>query len=286
MVASYTTRFAPSPTGFLHLGHVVSGLYAQYMAGSKAQYNVRIEDCDQVRCTDLFKTALIHDLHWLGLWPDNIVLIQSQRKAVYQAVLSDLHQRGLLYPCWCTRRDLAENATRKAPDGSLVYNGKCRSINSVRGQTMAPQWRLDMKKALILLGEEPGWTEIGACAGKGFHKGNASAFGDIVLARRDTGLSYHLCVTCDDAAQGVNCVTRGMDIEPLTAIHRVLQKLMGWAEPVYAHHALIIDKQSGKKLSKRDGAEGVRRLRESGWSAAQVRQHPLVQKALSASLVL
>ncbi|MDF7674889.1 tRNA glutamyl-Q(34) synthetase GluQRS [Acetobacteraceae bacterium ESL0709] len=279
----YRTRFAPSPTGYLHLGHVVSALYARLMAGSDGQFYVRIEDCDQVRCTDFFRTALIDDVQWLGLWPDQDVRIQSAHKAEYEGILAILRRRGLIYPCWCSRREVAENALHRAPDGGFVYNGRCRSGARSCESSESPQWRLDMQRALSLLGGEPGWMEIGPCAGRGLHKGQAAAFGDVVLARRDTGLSYHLCVTYDDAVQDINCVTRGMDIEPLTSIHRVLQKLMGWPEPVYAHHALIMDPQSGKKLSKREGAEGLRYLKTKEWSADQVRNHPLVRQALAAS---
>ncbi|KXV45753.1 glutamyl-tRNA synthetase [Gluconobacter albidus] len=277
MTPPATTRFAPSPTGFLHLGHVVSGLYSRIMAGEGGRFLIRIEDIDTTRCTPELIAALREDLEWLGLSSDEPVRRQSRHFPEYQVVLKTLRERGLLYPCFCTRREIAEAATQTAPDGSLVYPGTCRHGPVHVGRE--PVWRLDMARALDVLQGVPGWHEIwhGRVAGK------ADAFGDIVLARRDTGVSYHLCVTHDDALEGVTTVTRGRDLYEATSVQRVLQDLMGWPEPTYAHHALILDAE-GHKLSKRDGAEGVRVLRQAGWRARQVREHPLVRQALEASL--
>lgn len=281
MTPSATTRFAPSPTGFLHLGHVVSGLYSRIMAGGAGKFLIRIEDIDTTRCTPELTQALREDLDWLGLYSDGPVRQQSEHLAEYHAVLANLRERGLLYPCFCTRREIAEAATQVAPDGSLVYPGTCRHGAGREGQGRDPVWRLDMGRALDVLQEVPGWHEVGH--GHGRVAGKAEAFGDIVLARRDTGVSYHLCVTHDDALEGVTTVTRGRDLYEATSVQRVLQDLMGWPEPAYAHHALILD-ADGHKLSKRDGAEGVRVLRQAGWTARQVREHPLVRQALEASL--
>lgn len=278
MTFPVTTRFAPSPTGFLHLGHVVSGLYSRIMAGESGKFLIRIEDIDTMRCTPELTAALREDLDWLGLVSAVPTRQQFKHLPEYQAVLETLRERRLLYPCFCTRREIAEAATQTAPDGSVVYPGTCRHGAVHAGRE--PVWRLDMGRALEILQEVPGWQELG----HGRIAGRADAFGDIVLARRDTGVSYHLCVTHDDALQGVTTVTRGRDLYEATSVQRVLQNLMGWAEPVYAHHALIIG-PDGQKLSKRDGAEGVRVLRQEGWTARQVLDHPLVRQALEASFI-
>ena len=278
MTLSATTRFAPSPTGFLHLGHVVSGLYSRIMAGEGGKFLIRIEDIDTTRCTPELTVALREDLDWLGLSSDGPVRQQSRHLPEYQAVLETLRERGLLYPCFCTRREIADAAAQTAPDGSVVYPGICRHGAVHAGRE--PVWRLDMGRALDVLQEVPGWHELG----RGQIAGQAGAFGDIVLARRDTGVSYHLCVTHDDALQGVTIVTRGRDLYEATSVQRVLQGLMGWPKPLYAHHALIVD-EDGHKLSKRDGAEGVRVLRQEGWTAQQVLGHPLVRQALETSFI-
>ncbi|GBR69555.1 tRNA glutamyl-Q(34) synthetase GluQRS [Gluconobacter kanchanaburiensis] len=278
MTIPVTTRFAPSPTGFLHLGHVVSGRYSRIMAGDGGKFLIRIEDIDTTRCTPALTQALREDLEWLGLSSDGPVRQQSAHLAEYQAVLANLRERGVLYPCFCTRREIADAATQVAPDGSLVYPGICRHSVARKVQGRDPAWRLDMGRALDVLQDVPGWYEVG----HGRVAGKADAFGDIVLARRDTGVSYHLCVTHDDALEGVTTVTRGRDLYEATSVQRVLQELMGWPELTYAHHALILD-ADGQKLSKRDGAEGVRVLRQEGWTARQVLDHPRVLQALEAS---
>jgi len=248
------------------------------MAGEGGKFLIRIEDIDTMRCTPELTAPLREDLDWLELSSDAPVRQQSRHLSEYHAVLETLRKRGLLYPCFCTRREIADAATQTAPDGSVVYPGTCRHGAVHAGRE--PVWRLDMGRALDVLQEVPGWQELG----RGRIAGQAGTFGDIVLARRDTGVSYHLCVTHDDALQGVTTVTRGRDLYEATSVQRVLQDLMGWPEPVYAHHALILG-ADGQKLSKRDGAEGVRVLRQEGWTVRQVLDHPLVRQALKESFI-
>lgn len=275
MTLSFRTRFAPSPTGYLHLGHVLSALHARGLAEGSGAYHVRIEDSDSARCRADYVAALEEDLQWLGLWSACPVRRQSMHGADYKGVLAALRARGLVYPCFCTRAEIAQASSgKKAPDGSMYYAGSCRGGRSGNGQKVL--WRLDMQRALNELQEEPGWHEYG----RGRLKGQAAAFGDVVLARRDTGVSYHLCVTHDDALQGINRVTRGMDLFEATSVHRVLQALMGWPEPEYAHHPLIME-ADGRKLSKRDGAMGVRILRQEGWSPQEVLHHPALRTVLA-----
>ncbi|TPW34781.1 tRNA glutamyl-Q(34) synthetase GluQRS [Oecophyllibacter saccharovorans] len=277
-----TTRFAPSPTGRLHLGHVVSALYGRALAGSDGRFLLRVEDTDRIRCRPAYGAALLEDLGWLGLRPAGSVRVQSAHLSQYEAVLRNLQARHLLYPCSCTRREISARSTVTAPDGSRVYSGTCRNRNShPPGRPLA--WRLNMQAALEEIRGEPEWQEIGRLAGPGRQRGQAAAFGDIVLGRRDSGVAYHLCVTHDDALQGVSCVTRGMDLLHATSVQRVLQVLMGWPAPVYAHHALLLDAE-GRKLSKREGAEGIFQLRQGGWSAHEVLAHPLVRQTLESSL--
>jgi len=257
------TRFAPSPTGFLHLGHVASALHARDHAGSAGDFLIRIEDIDRTRCLESFTRAAMEDLAWLGFESAGAVRVQSCHMAAYRGVLAGLRGRGLVYPCYCTRAEIAARASLRAPDGSVVYPGTCRG-GGVCGEGRSPAWRLDMGRALAAVGEL-GWQE----EGRGFVPGEAALFGDVVLGRRDSGVSYHLCVTHDDMVQGIGLVTRGMDLFTATSVHRVLQALMGWPEPRYAHHGLLLG-EDGRKLSKRDGAEGVRVLRARGVGAGEV----------------
>lgn len=257
MKPSHRTRFAPSPTGFLHLGHVVSACHARDMAGPAGEFLIRIEDIDQTRCRPAFEQATLEDLDWLGIRTGLPIRRQSDHLADYRATLDALRARGLVYPCTCTRTDVMRHGCETAPDGSMVYPGTCRDP-AHRVEDRPSVWRLDMGRALDLVGE-PGWLE----EGRGRVASCAAAFGDVVLGRRDSGVSYHLCVTHDDAQQGIDLVTRGMDLFAATSVHRVLQCLCGWPEPAYAHHQLVCD-ADGRKLSKRDGAAGIRTLRETG----------------------
>ena len=267
---SIVTRFAPSPTGPLHLGHVHAALFARRRArAAGGRFLLRLEDTDLARCRPEHAAAILEDLAWLGLRWDGPVRVQSEHFAEYRAVLDRLRGEGLLYPCFCSRADIVRAATAPhGPEGS-VYPGTCRHLPPAEreariasGQPHA--WRLDTAAALARTGPLC-FTE----AGRGRLRCDPMAFGDVVLGRRDAPASYHLSVAHDDAAQGVTLVTRGEDLLAATSVHRLLQAVMGWPEPRYAHHALLRDSE-GRRLSKRDGAAGIRQLRDAGRSAADV----------------
>ena len=274
------TRFAPSPTGPLHLGHAFAALTAARLADPGA-FLLRIEDIDRSRWRPEWETAIFDDLHWLGLdWPDP-VMRQSQRRRAYAAALDRLGAMGLTYPCRCRRGDIAAAlsapqegaAPAVGPDGP-VYPGTCR------GRPMAEAEpddaiRLDARRALTLLGVD-GLSFHDGCVRPGHpHHLTAPDFidrvGDVVLARRGMGTSYHLAVVVDDAAQGITLVTRGQDLFESTFIHVLLQHLLGLPQPAYHHHRLIRD-DHGKRLAKRDDARAIRSYRAAGMSPADVRQ--------------
>jgi glutamyl-Q tRNA(Asp) synthetase len=275
---SIVTRFAPSPTGYLHLGHAYSALIGWRRArDAGGRFLLRIEDIDPSRCRPAFAQAIEEDLAWLGLDWDQPVRVQSAHLSEYRAVLEALSARGLLYPCFCTRadilREIAGSASAPhAPDGSAVYPGTCRHLPDTErvrridaGERHA--LRLDMARALECVPGKLAFEEVGegtvTCA--------PARFGDVVLARKDAPASYHLCVTHDDAAQGMTLVTRGEDLKPVTDLHRLLQALMGWPVPRYAHHRLLLD-AAGRRLAKRDQAMTLRTLRRGGVSPAEVRR--------------
>ncbi len=267
---SITTRFAPSPTGHLHVGHVHAALSAWRQArAAYGRFLLRIEDIDTARCRPAFGQAILEDLAWLGLEWDGPVRRQSEHFGDYAAALDTLRQSGLLYPCFCSRADiLRANTAPHGPEGP-VYPGTCRAVPPAEraariaaGQPHA--WRLDTAEAMARTG-----PLTFAEAGQGRLACDPLAFGDVVLGRRDVPASYHLCVTYDDACQGVSLVTRGCDLRTATSVHRLLQAVMGWPEPSYAHHALLAD-AAGRRLAKRDGAVDIRRLREMGHTPQQV----------------
>ncbi len=274
-IASITTRFAPSPTGLLHLGHVHAALVGRGRACAPGdRWLLRIEDIDAARCRPDYAAALLDDLAWLGLRWDGPVRVQSAHLADYQAVLDSLRARDLLYPCFCSRADIARaGAAPHGPEGAL-YPGTCRRLPRAErarriGAGQPHAWRLDAARALAATGPLH-YTDQGSAP----VRCDPLAFGDVVLGRRDAPASYHLAVTHDDAVQGVTLVTRGEDLRAATSVHRLLQALMGWREPVYAHHALLTD-AAGRRLSKRDGAVSVRQLRASGHPAWSVRDMAL-----------
>jgi len=274
---SIVTRFAPSPTGYLHLGHAFSALIAwRHARAAGGKFLLRIEDIDPGRCRPEFAAAIEADLAWLGLDWDGAVRVQSRHLAEYQATLAALEAQGLLYPCFCTRAEImaevaASASAPHAPDGGPRYPGTCRRLavqqraaRIAAGERFA--LRLDMAAALAVRAVPLAFEE----EDEGSIVCVPAPFGDVVLARKDAPASYHLCVTHDDALQGVTLVTRGEDLKPATHLHRLLQALMGWPPPRYAHHRLLTG-PSGHRLAKRDRAATLRALRAAGASPAQVR---------------
>lgn len=255
------TRFAPSPTGYLHLGHAFAAWTAR-RAG--ARFLLRIEDLDQGRAREEFVAGIFEDLAWLGLSWEEPVLRQSRRMEVYHDALTGL--APFTYPCFCTRKEIAYEIARaveapQGPDGPL-YPGTCRHLSSEEratriGRGDAFALRLDTAKAAATIGPLT-FTEHGHV-----HAVDPLLFGDVVLARKDMPASYHLAVVVDDAFQGVTLVTRGEDLLPAAHVQRLLQALLGYPEPAYAHHRLILDK-AGRKFSKRDRSATLRDLRAAG----------------------
>jgi glutamyl-Q tRNA(Asp) synthetase len=255
------TRFAPSPTGRLHLGHAYSALLAHDFARARGgAFLLRIEDIDPGRARPLFVDGILEDMLWLGLGWDGEMLYQSERLDLYMAALDDLKARGLVYPCFCTRAEIAAEIAASAsaphgPDGP-VYPGTCRGLaNPDFGRPHA--WRLDVAKAAALAGPLD-WTDHGREV-----EAEPAMFGDVVLARKDAPASYHLAVTIDDAAQGVTDIVRGRDLFAATHVHRLLQALLDLPTPSYRHHALLTDAE-GRRLAKRDGAPAIADLRSAG----------------------
>ena len=280
-------RFAPSPNGYLHLGHAYSALMTHGMAQALGgTMLLRIEDIDIARSKPEFTEAIFEDLHWLGLtWPEP-VLRQSERFAAYAQAFETLVQMGVVYPCFCSRTEVAEHAEGTDPDGAPRYGGTCRAIprdvaleRIARGEKAA--WRLDMNKSLRHMNISLNVHERLPAP----IPGNLNAderhlsvrelhpedWGDAVIVRKDTPTSYHLSVVVDDAAQLVSHVTRGRDLYRATDLQVVLQKLLDLPTPIYAHHELIRD-EGDKKLSKSKGAPSLRSLREAGVTADEVRR--------------
>ncbi|WBX85434.1 tRNA glutamyl-Q(34) synthetase GluQRS [Sphingosinicella microcystinivorans] len=255
------TRFAPSPTGRLHLGHAFSALSAfRFAEMHGGRFLLRIEDIDTGRCRPEFTDGILEDLAWLGLAWETPVRRQSEHMEDYAAALARLKAMEVVYPCFCTRADIA--AAAAAPHGAQpLYPGTCRALDAeTRARRMAGPhaWRLDVGRAAALAGPLS-WHD----AARGEIAATPGAEGDVVLARKDAGTSYHLSVTVDDALQGVTDVVRGEDLFPATHIHRLLQALLGLRTPRYHHHALLTGPE-GKRLAKRDRAETLAALRAWG----------------------
>jgi glutamyl-Q tRNA(Asp) synthetase len=264
------TRFAPSPTGRLHLGHAYSALFAWRKArDAGGRFLLRIEDIDRARCRDEFVAGIEDDLRWLGLDWDGAARRQSEHFADYRAALDRLDALGLIYPCFCTRADIARAAS--APHGAdAIYPGTCRDLaDNERSRRIdagaAYALRLDVERAFERTGPLD-WVDEGL----GTVEANPPSLGDVVLARKDTPASYHLAVTVDDAIQGVTLVTRARDLFAATHIHRLLQALLDLPVPHWHHHRLLTDAE-GKRFAKRDRAMTLAEMRASGMTADQVR---------------
>jgi len=274
-------RFAPSPNGLLHLGHAYSALVDfDLCRRAGGRFLLRIEDIDQTRCRPEYEAAIYEDLAWLGLVWETPVRRQSEHLAAYAAALDRLAAAGLVYPSFMSRAEVqaatAGNDWPRDPDGALLYPGDDRDLNlseqSARiaaGATYASRLRMD--RAVVHAGPFS-WIEEGAgpAGESGAVAAEPAAWGDVVLARRDTPASYHLAVVVDDAAQGVSHVVRGADLFYATSVHVLLQRLLGLPQPTYHHHRLILD-QSGRKLSKSDGDTGLSALRRAGAMPADIR---------------
>lgn len=280
MAGGPVTRFAPSPTGPLHLGHAYAALVAWRTAqAGGGTFLLRIEDIDRSRSRPEWESAIFDDLRWLGLrWPEP-VLRQSDRLPAYRAALGRLWSMGLLYPCTCNRRDIQtaasapqEGAPMTGPDG-IVYPGTCRHRPRPATLPEGAALRLDLAAALARTGP-PAFTET-AAPDAGTHTSDPAdiiaTIGDPVLCRRDLGTSYHLSVVIDDAEQGVTHVTRGADLRDATPIHVTLQRLLGLPVPEYHHHRLIRD-DTGKRLAKRDDARALATFRAAGATPGDIRR--------------
>jgi glutamyl-Q tRNA(Asp) synthetase len=279
------TRFAPSPTGFLHLGHAHSALAGWRRAREAGgRFLLRIEDIDQGRCRPEFEAAILEDLAWLGLDWYGPVRRQSEHWDDYRSALAVLEGQGLIYPCFCTRREIqaevaaiqsaphgsAPRGPADTPDGTPLYPGTCRRLSPrQRADRLAEgrpyALRLDMAEAMRRAGPL-GWTDELADE----QVARPERQGDVVLARKETPTSYHLAVTVDDEIQGVTVVTRGRDLFEATHVHRLLQALLGYRVPVWRHHALLTD-SAGRRLAKRSDAASIRAYRAQGSSAVEIR---------------
>ena len=261
------TRFAPSPTGPCHLGHAYSAILAHDFARARGgMFMLRIEDIDPGRSRPEHVDAILEDLAWLGLDWDGELLFQSERLTLYQVALDRLRGQGLIYPCFCTRSEIAAEIAASAsaphgPDGP-VYPGTCRALSHSERYRLIEEkphaWRLDMAAALERVNEPLIWCDHGEEI-----VAEPGRFGDVVLARKDAPASYHIAVTIDDAAQGVTDIVRGQDLFAATHVHRLLQALLGLAVPHYHHHDLIRG-NDGQRLAKRNGAPTIASLRAAG----------------------
>jgi len=272
-------RFAPSPNGYLHLGHAFSALLNADLAGAAGgRLLLRIEDIDEPRCRPEYEAAIYEDLAWLGLSWETPVRRQSDNLDTYRGALAKLDAQGLIYPSFESRAEIIRLAERedwpRDPDGAPRYPGSGKMLTGDErrrrieaGDTYA--LRLDMDAAIARAGALT-WNEVrkGECCTVA---ADPAAWGDVILARKDVATSYHLSVVVDDALQGVTDVVRGYDLFHATSVHRLLQALLGLPQPAYRHHRLILD-SGGKKLSKSTQATGLRELRAQGASVADIRR--------------
>jgi glutamyl-Q tRNA(Asp) synthetase len=281
-------RFAPSPNGRLHLGHAYSALFTAHWAERMGgRFLLRIEDIDRARCKPEFTEAIFDDLSWLGLDWEEPVMKQSERMDVYAAAAAELRTLRLIYPCFCSRTEVAAHADGSDPDGAPIYGGSCRHLSEdeIEAHLRAgkiPQWRLATDAAAERLG-----VMTYSIAGPSpadrpkLRYAQPQRWGDAVVVRKDTPTSYHLSVVVDDAAQGITHVTRGRDMEAATDLHILLQRLLGLPSPIYSFHKLLLD-DTGNKLAKSKGSPSLASLRAEGWTPDDVRRAVGFQAASAA----
>jgi glutamyl-Q tRNA(Asp) synthetase len=284
MTRSFTNRgfrFAPSSNGYLHLGHAYSALLNSAMARAVGgRLLLRIEDIDVERCRFEFEQAIYEDLGWLGFSWETPVRRQSEHFPDYANALAKLSARGLIYPCFCSRRDIMDAVAGRSgwprdPDGSPLYPGLCKHLSKEELQRRLSAGepaalRIDMEAAIAKAGRHLDWRELGPGSQARDVTADPALWGDAILSRKDIYASYHIAVVVDDAVQGVTDVVRGEDLFMATGLHRLLQALLDLPAPAYRHHALLRD-ASGRKLSKSSRAKPIRALREEGFSPAAVR---------------
>src|SRR5208282_1003066 len=276
-------RFAPSPNGYLHLGHAYSALLNQLFADqSRGRLLLRIEDIDPVRSRHHFETALLEDLAWLGLVWEDPPRRQSAHMSDYCVALDEFSRRGLAYPCFCSRAEIAEACGHRAewprdPDGSPLYPGTCRDLSPAERVSRIScgarfSLRLNMTKALAETKKPLTYREFHESGDGVIVAAKPALWGDVLIGRRDVPASYHIACTLDDHAQGVTDVVRGADLEAATGLHRLLQALLGLKTPDYRHHRLVTDEQGGK-LSKSRSAISLRNFRAQGVSPDSLREN-------------
>jgi glutamyl-Q tRNA(Asp) synthetase len=276
-------RFAPSPNGYLHLGHAYSALLNSDLARERGgKFLLRIEDIDATRCRPEFETAIYEDLAWLGIAWETPVRRQSECFSSYRDAIAKLSAQGLIYPSFESRAEMVEAREQDAPwprdpDGAPLYPGAAKSLSSAERQQRTASGapfalRLDMEAAIARAGQLA-WIEqgTGPAGETGAVAAQPQAWGDVILARKETPTSYHLAVVIDDALQGVTEIVRGEDLFWSTSVHRLLQQLLTLPQPVYRHHRLIRD-EAGQKLSKSTQATGLRELRAAGATSTKIRQ--------------
>ena len=274
---SPVARFAPSPNGALHLGHAYSALCNErFAAASNARLLLRIENLDRARCKAEYEAAIVDDLDWLGLSFEGPACRQSEHRGDYAAALERLSAKELVYPCFCSRAEVAR-ASRglRDPDGAPLYSGSCRALGAkerrvrlARGDRAA--WRLDMGRALEATPMRLSWLEYGEGAVPNEPRGAPALWGDVVLCGRDLAASYHLAVVVDDALQRVTDVVRGGDLLAATSVHRLLQELLALPVPRYRHHRLVLDAR-GVKLAKSRQSPSLAELRRRGLKPNEIR---------------
>lgn len=275
MSSEVVTRFAPSPTGYLHLGHAYAAIFAETQARqADGRFILRIEDIDEIRCKAEFEEAIFEDLQWLGLHWENPVRRQSEHLARYAEAIEKLKKLGLVYPCFCTRREIKAEIERAggAPHGleGPIYPGTCQHLSDKERNDRANDGevhalRLNMARAIEIT-EVLSWQDRKL----GKQPVKLDKFGDIILARKEIPTSYHLSVTIDDALQGITLITRGEDLADATGIHRLLQSVLGYDVPAYLHHPILTDSE-GKRFAKRDQSVTIRSLRTSGKTPDDIR---------------